>query len=262
MQIDWLTVAAQIVNFLVLVWLLQRFLYGPITRAMQRREQRIADRLREAERKKEDADDEARAYRERREELEERRDRLLAEAREAAEEERKALERAAREDVEARKRAWLAQLETERDAFLRELRRRSSEQFYELARRALNDLANADLEDQIALSFVRQLEGLDRDAKAKLARAFAKVDGSVAVRSRFELSANAKRQITKAAHEHLGEGAKIDYEAREDVACGIALKVGSQTLEWSFQSYLDGLEEALSEQMAKVSSASERRAGA
>ena len=48
MQIDWLTVAAQIVNFLVLVWLLQRFLYGPITRAMARRETRIEDRLADA----------------------------------------------------------------------------------------------------------------------------------------------------------------------------------------------------------------------
>ena len=46
MQIDWITVAAQIVNFLILVWLLQHFLYGPITRAMQRREQRIAERER------------------------------------------------------------------------------------------------------------------------------------------------------------------------------------------------------------------------
>ena len=44
MQIDWLTVAAQIVNFLVLVWLLQRFLYRPITDAMARRDPaRIAD---------------------------------------------------------------------------------------------------------------------------------------------------------------------------------------------------------------------------
>ena len=48
MQIDWLTVAAQIVNFLVLVWLLQRFLYRPITEAMARREERIESRLSEA----------------------------------------------------------------------------------------------------------------------------------------------------------------------------------------------------------------------
>ena len=48
MQIDWLTVAAQIINFLVLIWLLQRFLYRPITNAMARREARIEERLSDA----------------------------------------------------------------------------------------------------------------------------------------------------------------------------------------------------------------------
>ena len=38
MQIDWLTVAAQILNFLVLAWLLKRFLYRPVIDAMTQRE--------------------------------------------------------------------------------------------------------------------------------------------------------------------------------------------------------------------------------
>ena len=48
MAIDWITVGAQIANFLVLVYLLKRFLYGPIVRAMERREQTIAARLDDA----------------------------------------------------------------------------------------------------------------------------------------------------------------------------------------------------------------------
>jgi F-type H+-transporting ATPase subunit b len=50
--IDWFTVCAQIVNFLVLVALLKHFLYGPILRAMDAREQTIADRLAEAEQRR------------------------------------------------------------------------------------------------------------------------------------------------------------------------------------------------------------------
>ena len=45
MAIDWVTVSAQIVNFLLLVWLLKRFLYQPVLSAMDRREQDIAERL-------------------------------------------------------------------------------------------------------------------------------------------------------------------------------------------------------------------------
>ena len=44
-MINWFTVVAQIVNFLILIWLLQRFLYAPITDAMARREERIQSRM-------------------------------------------------------------------------------------------------------------------------------------------------------------------------------------------------------------------------
>ena len=56
MTIDWLTVGAQVLNFLVLVYLLKRFLYGPVVRAMARREEAIAERQREAQQRKEDAE--------------------------------------------------------------------------------------------------------------------------------------------------------------------------------------------------------------
>ena len=55
MLIDWFTVIAQIVNFLVLVYLLKRFLYKPIIKAMDGREQRIAGRLEEADKREEEA---------------------------------------------------------------------------------------------------------------------------------------------------------------------------------------------------------------
>jgi len=252
MQIDWLTVGAQIVNFLILVWLLQRFLYGPITRAMDRREQRIRDRLEEAEQQKSEAEAEARAYRDKQEDLERRRDHILTDARDNAEEERKSLEREAREEINTRKREWLRQLETERETFLRELRLRSTEAFYALARRALGDMASADLQEQIALSFTQQLEDLDESALDDIARSLRESGASVTIRSRFELPATAKRQITKTLHERLNDDAEVDYEARDDISCGIELKAGSRTVSWNFGSYLDGLEKTVDAQYSSV----------
>jgi len=48
MLIDWFTVVAQVVNFLILVWLLKRFLYRPILNAIDAREKRIATKLADA----------------------------------------------------------------------------------------------------------------------------------------------------------------------------------------------------------------------
>ena len=50
MPIDWFTVVAQILNFLVLVWLLKRFLYRPVLDAVERRQERVRKSLSEAAR--------------------------------------------------------------------------------------------------------------------------------------------------------------------------------------------------------------------
>ena len=57
MQIDWWTLGLQAVNFLVLVWLLQRFLYKPVMRLIERRRQNVEKAFAEAEDARRKAED-------------------------------------------------------------------------------------------------------------------------------------------------------------------------------------------------------------
>ena len=84
MQIDWITVGAQILNFLVLVWLLNMVLYRPVTRAMEGRADAIRERFAEAERREAEAARAAELSQAERLALEERRSELLEEAHEEA----------------------------------------------------------------------------------------------------------------------------------------------------------------------------------
>jgi F-type H+-transporting ATPase subunit b len=258
MQIDWLTVGAQIVNFLVLVWLLQHFLYGPIIRAMDRREQRIADRLREAEAKHEAAEEEARAYRDKQAALERQRKELLEEARDAAAEERRSLEQQARDEVAERKHGWLEQLAAERRSFTDDLRRRSADAFYAVARRALGELADAELETQIVHTFIRQLGKLDDETLEKLKAGAGADDGHVVVESRFALDSNLKRQLTRTIHDRLGSDLPVDYRETEGLDVGITLAAGSQHVAWSIGHFLDDLERAVDDELARETAALER----
>ena len=52
MPIDWFTVVAQAINFLILVWLLKRFLYKPILHAIDEREKGIAANSRRPRRRR------------------------------------------------------------------------------------------------------------------------------------------------------------------------------------------------------------------
>lgn len=261
MRIDWLTVTAQIVNFLVLVWLLKRFLYGPVMRAMDSREQRIKDRLHEAERAKEEAEQEAQAYRDKQAALTKQQDEMLAQARAQSAVTRKSLEQAALQEVETRKREWLQQLEGQRETFLHELRRQATEQFYILARRAFGDLANAELQEQIALRFIAQLHKLDAGAREGLLRARRSQSEGVGIRSRFELSDNAKQRLTFALRQWMGEELSVDYAVSEDAPCGIELNAGGQVVSWTLDSYLDGYEQAVGAEFSKILASSGDGAG-
>jgi F-type H+-transporting ATPase subunit b len=55
MLIDWFTVAAQVLNFVILVWLMKRFLYKPILHSIDEREKQVAAELSNADKKKAEA---------------------------------------------------------------------------------------------------------------------------------------------------------------------------------------------------------------
>jgi F-type H+-transporting ATPase subunit b len=252
MQVDWLTVAAQIVNFLILVWLLQRYLYRPILKAMDDREQGIAARLREATEQKAAADREARSYRLQRDALERDKERILSSARQEAGDVKRSLEEVARHDVEERRLEWLRQLEDEQRAFLLEMRQRSADHVIMLARRALKELADARLEEQMAAVFAKRLDELEPHLREKIARACRDAGGTVTVRTRFELAPDEQRRITRMIHKQISEVANVGYAQGEEEISGIELTVGSQTVAWTLDNFLDDLERHLSKELAEV----------
>lgn len=242
MDVDWITVAAQIVNFLVLVWLLKRFLYGPILRAMEAREARIAESADQAERERKAAVLEADRYREMQRDLEVQRDVRLGQAQKEADTLRKSLQSAAREEVAGKRSEWIKNLDDEKEAFLDDIRQRSAEAFSAMARIAFSDLANEHLEDQIARRFEKALCGFDKDERKALETACMRAGGQVSVRTGFELSPQRRRDVTTAIHEVITGEADIAFQTSRDLICGVELRVGGQVVRWSLDSFLDEVE--------------------
>lgn len=247
MQIDWITVVAQIANFLVLVWLLQRFLYRPIIRAMKRREDTIEDRLAEAKSARKDAEDEAETLRQKQEELEASKEGILEDARREAEALRGRLEADLREDMEGRRQTWQKHLQEERESFANTLRRRAGHQVIAIAERILLDYAQAELCDQVADGFIARLHSLEDDMREKLAAAAAHAGNPAIVESSNNLKSGIRGQITRAVHEVLSTDLDVEYRQDEDLILGFRLVIGEQTLEWSAARHLRRLDKALDE---------------
>jgi F-type H+-transporting ATPase subunit b len=246
-QFDWLTVAAQIVNFLVLVWLLQRFLYRPITTAMLRREKRIEDRLSEAKATRRDAEDELRDLRERQAQIETERVAILDAARKEADALRARLEQDLRAENEERRAGWARHMAAERDDFMRLLQRQAGRQLVDLTGRVLKDYADSDIAGRVSDRFLAQLEDLDDDRRARLAEAARRSDAPAIVETGGAIDAAAKARMTRAIQKGLSTEIEVDYHEDETLVLGVRLIIGDQRLEWSAARHLRHLESEMNE---------------
>jgi F-type H+-transporting ATPase subunit b len=242
MQIDWFTFGAQIVNFLVLVWLLKRFLYGPIRAAMAEREQRIADRFEEARQKQATAEAAAESYRRQTEALERARTERLAAAEREARERRQAMIDEARTEVDRLEAQWTEMLLRERAAFLADLSRRVERETLDLARRALRDLADADLERQVTRAFAERLRTLPGDARAALEAAVQAADEDVVLRTAFALSPPEQERLVAALRTALDRTVVPSFQQAPDLGVGIELRAGGHKVAWSLGSYFEEME--------------------
>ncbi|MFO8002633.1 F0F1 ATP synthase subunit delta [Thioalkalivibrio sp.] len=243
MDIDWITVVAQVVNFLILVYLLKRFLYGPIIRAMDKREERITKRLEDASQREDEADARAQEYREKREALEEERERRLEEAREQAEQERKQRVEEARDEIEAMKQEWRDEVEREKTEFLDGVRKQAFREVTRMVRRILDDLAGRDLEHEIVRVFNKRLQHMDEDTREALRDA----DDRIEVLTAFELDDDNRRRLGETLQETLGRKRNIEFTQSGELQCGIALRAGGRKISWSVGEYLDALDERIQE---------------
>jgi F-type H+-transporting ATPase subunit b len=251
MQIDWFTVVAQIVNFLILVGLLKKFLYGPIIRAMDDRERGIASRLEEANAREQQAQQEISAYRARREELEATREDALAHAREDAEKTRHELITSARAEVREMQQQWRQALRDEQKSFLLDLRGELGKGVCEITARVMRDLADERLQDHILevfLDHARDFEGDDREA---LAQAIDEEKGQVTVRTAFELGEEQQQRLVRLVREKFTRDGAIAFELEDDLICGLELRAGGRRLGWNVDAYLGAVAESLAAVLEK-----------
>ena len=243
MLIDWFTVGAQAVNFILLVWLLKRFLYKPILNAIDAREKRIATELaaagaREALARK--AHDE---FDEKNKQFDQDRDALMAKATLEIKAEHERLLDDARKAANDLLSEQRAAARNDATALMDQMMRLAAGEVFDVARRALSDLASMTLEERLGEIFTRRLREMKSDAKQLLDLALKASHSAAVVRSRFSLATQEKATIQNALNETFATDIRLTFETAPDGICGIELTVGGQKLSWSIAGYLAALEQ-------------------
>src|ERR1035437_400700 len=247
MLIDWFTVGAQAINFIILVRMLKRFLYKPILDAVDAREKRVATELADADAKKAEAKKERDEFQYKNEEFDQQRAALLSKATEEAKAERQRLLGEARQAAEALSAKRQETLRSDAHNLSEAISRRTRQEVFAIARKALTDLATTSLEERLAEVFTRRLRAMDGQAKAGLAEALKSASDPAVVRSAFDLPAEQRTAIQNALNETFSAKIRVRFETAPDLVSGIELTANGQKVAWSIADYLASLEKGVEE---------------
>lgn len=242
MHIDLFVFFAQIVNLLILMFLLKKFLFGKILGAIDAREAKIGDIFAEAEASRQEAASAARTYDQKLQDLDTRYEEMLNQSRRDAEACRNQLLEKAREEVDFLQRRWFETLKSDRQQFLQELRHLAGNQLYAVSRRVLKDLADLNLEERIVEVLVERIASMDEQEMRKFSTPVSQ-GGQITISCAFDIPEASRKKLDDALKRRLAGDVSVSYERTEDILSGYEMRADGHKIAWSMKDYLDSLEE-------------------
>lgn len=249
MLIDGFTVGAQLLNFVILVWLMKRFLYQPVLSAIAAREEKIATELADAAATQAQAKQQQDTFEQKNQAFDEQRADMLKQARDTAKAEGERLQAQAREAADAASAALAKALRADEQRLRNDLTRHTQQQVFDITRRVLGDLASVGLEQRVCEVFVQRLQAMTGAARDTLAHALkaATTAEPALLRSAFALPAAQQAAVQTALDEAFGQPIPLQFEAATALVCGMELSAQGQKLAWSMSDYLATLSSGLPE---------------
>ncbi len=243
MLIDPFVVIAQIINFLILVALLKRFLYQPIVQAMEARSQRIERQLATAAAKEKNAEVEKELYRQKQQELTAQKQVWLEQAKQEVAQEKEQLTQQAQAEVELARSQWERMWQQDRQKFTCELRDRLTKQVVLTSRKTLLDLADSNLEAQIIEIFIERLSHLGLSQTDKIVtEPLSNPQPVIAIRSSFPIPQPSRERLIAVIREEITPHGEVQFATVTDFICGIELRYGGYKIAWNIEHYLTELE--------------------
>lgn len=246
MNINWFTVLAQALNFLILVWLLKKFLYKPILNAVNEREKKITDELSDADAQKAAAQKEQDDFKKKNEDFDSKKKKLLDKAVADANAEKQQLIATAKTDAKTlgatMKKAFKEQQEQDK----KEDAQNTQQQVFAITRKALNDIASVSLEEQSVATFVKHLKTAKAKERQQFINAFKANENAILIRSAFELTKKQQSELTVEVNKLLRTKTELQFKTTPELISGIELSTNGYKMAWSFSEYLSALQKNIS----------------
>ena len=236
MNFSWWSFALQAANFLILVWLLRRFLFKPVSAIVARRKEEIARGMAEASAEKQKALNLQRDLQAQRAGIEAERQKAIEEqGAQLAAERRKMIDEARAEAEKIRNQA-ATQLSEERAAATQELFSRTIELAVNLAERLLRELAFPSIEHAFLTRVLDYLDHLSAPERAVLVSHLGETP--LVVTTAHPLDAQEEAQWREQLGKRIGAAAGIKFNSDPALIAGAEITLPSAILRFNWRDAL------------------------
>jgi len=229
-ELSWTTFILEIINFLVLVWVLKRLFYAPVKRVIAARRAAVEKTLSDAESSKREAQELQSRYEGRLREWELEKERQKeAFRKELSEERAKQLKLTEILVAEEREKAKAQQKKKDAERRITE-EREAMNQALEFTSRVLKDVSCPELEGKIVDLVTEQLSSAEGESLPSAAAESWGHGATVRVRSAYSLTEPQRHTLTTVLKSRLGTDAPVEFAVDQNLLAGVEITVGSYVL--------------------------------
>lgn len=250
MNINWFEVFAQMVNFVVLLFVLQKLFYKPLTEAMDERQQAITKIQEEAGQKMMEADAIITAYHEKLAVIEETAQQTLENAKKEAESTKKTLLKTYRMQADEKRQNYLNELEDEKTRISVELRGVLGKSAVDIATHILHMTVDQSSEEKMFQTFIGKIRALKSDSPELMNLTH---QAKVSLVSATEMPMEKRQIVEEVLQEKMGAPMVISYLTDKELVAGHELKFETFTLHHNVRKYVEESEKKIMQTMEKKS---------
>lgn len=235
MNISWFEIVAQIINFFIILFILQKLLYKPVLKAMSNRQERISKAQNEADEKMKDANKLIDEYDKKIEDIQNEKRNILDDARKQAQEKKESLLEDYKKEAENKRNVYLKEIEDEKENFEKNLRKKLGNSAVMIASHIFDTISSKELEKEIFDTFIFNLKELNSNTPNQ----DISKEETIEIHSFKELSQDEKETIENALKEQIKEIKNINYETDSSLVLGYELNLETYTLHTNIKNYLN-----------------------
>lgn len=239
MSIDFFTLCAQIINLLILLFLLKKFLYLPILKVLEDRKKLLENEYKVAEIARKKAEVLEKNAQEKYSEIEHEKQKILAQSHEKAHALEQKLTTEAEQEFKKARQQWKNKLISEQNNFDLALQNLIAEYFQKFATGALDQMADISLNELFLNKLMQKISAQKQDKKSEFVRDFL-VSGELELVSAENFDTKTKQRFKDFIQKEfmLTENPKINFSTDKNLICGVVLKNKEQMIEWNLAEYI------------------------